>query len=58
MLIYCLKDIMAHLDENLKLTPQMLTEMGTLPEEVTEKLERVSFKSLHFLWMTRIFNKS
>lgn len=49
MLIYCLKDIMTHLDENLKLTPQMLVEMGTLPEEVTEKLERVSLENLHFL---------
>ena len=48
-LIYCLKDIMAHVDDNLNLSPQMLIEMGTLSEEVAEKLERVSFINLHFL---------
>lgn len=53
-MVFCLKDIMAYLDENLKLTPQILTEMGTLPEEVTEKLERVSFIRQHFLWITHV----
>uniref|UniRef100_A0A7I4A3R4 E3 ubiquitin-protein ligase listerin n=1 Tax=Physcomitrium patens TaxID=3218 RepID=A0A7I4A3R4_PHYPA len=45
-LIYCFKGIMTHLDENLKLTPQALIELGTLPEEVPEKLERILSCSL------------
>ncbi|KAG0592544.1 hypothetical protein KC19_1G261500 [Ceratodon purpureus] len=45
-LIYCLKDIMAHVDDNLNLSPQMLIEMGTLSEEVAEKLERILSSSL------------
>lgn len=45
-LVYCLKDIVNYVDENLKLTPQILIELGTPTEEVAEKMERVSV--LHF----------
>lgn len=45
-LVYCLKEIVNCLDENLKLTPQILAELGTPLEEAAEKNERVW---LHFI---------
>lgn len=41
-LMFCEKEILSHLDENLKLTPQTISDKATPIEESTEKHERVS----------------
>lgn len=41
-LIYCANEIFIHLDENLKSTPQTISDKATPIEEATEKHERVN----------------
>ncbi|BBN16555.1 E3 ubiquitin-protein ligase listerin [Marchantia polymorpha subsp. ruderalis] len=45
-LIYCANEIFIHLDENLKSTPQTISDKATPIEEATEKHERVVSCSL------------